>query len=180
MHRERVTCEYSDGQLWGDIEWALNYYITECTGNSISLETRSGRESQHPAEGTIGASEWAVAVGDQMSLETRPVRDKMRLKKPAPREAGPQAFVWPALENGKEMLTAIRMGVNMLQFCSVPNSLSHTTLSNKVRAIFSKRLCCSSLLLLLRSHIHEYGHVRNRHVMFITVEYIKNRNLKNT
>ena len=33
---------------------------------------------------------------------------------------------------------------------------------------------------MLRSHIHEYGHVRNRHVMFITIEYIKNRNLKNT
>ena len=27
---------------------------------------------------------------------------------------------------------------------------------------------------LLRSHIHEYGHVRNRHVMFITIEHIKN------
>ena len=26
--------------------------------------------------------------------------------------------------------------VNMLQFCSVSNSLSHTTLSNKVRGIF--------------------------------------------
>ena len=33
---------------------------------------------------------------------------------------------------------------------------------------------------MLRSHIHEYGHVQNRHVMFITIEYIKNRNLKNT
>ena len=27
---------------------------------------------------------------------------------------------------------------------------------------------------MLRSHIHEYGHVRNRHVMFITIRYIKN------
>ena len=36
------------------------------------------------------------------------------------------------------------------------------------------------LQLMLRSHIHEYGHVRNKHVMFITIEYIKNRNLKNT
>ena len=27
---------------------------------------------------------------------------------------------------------------------------------------------------MLRSHIHEYGHVRNRHVMFITTEHIKN------
>ena len=36
------------------------------------------------------------------------------------------------------------------------------------------------LVIVLRSHIHEYGHVQNRHVMFITIEYIKNRNLKNT
>ena len=28
--------------------------------------------------------------------------------------------------------------------------------------------------LMLRSHIHEYGHVRNRHIMFITIEHIKN------
>ena len=27
---------------------------------------------------------------------------------------------------------------------------------------------------VLRSHIHEYGHVRNRHVMFINIEHIKN------
>ena len=27
---------------------------------------------------------------------------------------------------------------------------------------------------MLRSHIHEYGHVQNRHVMFITIDYIKN------
>ena len=62
MHQKRVTCElhdsyfpldddqtchskddesaYSDGQLWGDIEWALNYYITEYTRSSISFETR--------------------------------------------------------------------------------------------------------------------------------------------
>ena len=25
-------------QSWGDIEWVLNYYITQCTGNSTSLE----------------------------------------------------------------------------------------------------------------------------------------------
>ena len=28
---------YSDGQLWGDIEWALNDYITQSTENSSSL-----------------------------------------------------------------------------------------------------------------------------------------------
>ena len=28
--------------------------------------------------------------------------------------------------------------------------------------------------VLLRSHTHKYGHVRNKHIMFITIEYIKN------
>ena len=27
---------------------------------------------------------------------------------------------------------------------------------------------------MLHSHIHEYGHVRNGHIMFITIEHIKN------
>ena len=27
---------------------------------------------------------------------------------------------------------------------------------------------------LLHSHIHEYGHVRNGHIMFITIEHIMN------
>ena len=38
----------------------------------------------------------------------------------------------------------------------------------------------SHIFIMLRSHMHEYGHVQNRHVMFITTEHIKNRNLKNT
>ena len=78
MHRKRVTCElhdsyfrvmtikyaipksvevtHSDGQLWGDIEWAIELlYNSVKTGSqsiwsSESLETRCGRESQHPAE----------------------------------------------------------------------------------------------------------------------------------
>ena len=50
---------HSVDHLWEEIEWTLNYYITQCTGNSMSfleireLETRCGRESQHPAEGTL-------------------------------------------------------------------------------------------------------------------------------
>ena len=31
---------YSVGHLWEEIEWVSNYYITQCTGNSISLEIR--------------------------------------------------------------------------------------------------------------------------------------------
>ena len=119
MHRRRVTCElhdggsiYSDGQLWGDIEWVLNYYITQCTGNSRSFG---------------GSDEF----GDQKSWRNDAV------EKTAPsRELGPRTSSWAAQENGKEILMAIRVGVSMLQFCSVSNSLSHTTLSNKVRGIF--------------------------------------------
>ena len=55
-------------------------------------------------------------------------------------ELGPQASGWATLENEKDTtLMAIRVGVNMLQFCLVSNSLSHTTLSNKVRGIFFLR-----------------------------------------
>ena len=73
------------GRYWVGV----NCYITEWTGNSISLERRCGREKQQPAES------WA-----------------------------PGPSIWAALENGKETLMAIRVGVNMPQFCSVSNSLS--------------------------------------------------------
>ena len=47
---------------------------------------------------------------------------------------------------GKKRCCIHRSGVNMLQFCSVSNSLSHTTLSIKWGVYFSKDLCRSSLL----------------------------------
>ena len=99
MHRKRVTRElyncyfcsmtiktchsknggsaYSDGQLRGDIEWVLNYYITQCTENLTSLE--------------IGV------FGDKMWLR----------KPAPSRKLGPRASGWAALENGKETLMAI-------------------------------------------------------------------------
>ena len=47
---------------------------------------------------------------------------------------------WPPVEQlgerERNAVMANRVRVNMLQFCSVSNSLSHTTLSNKVRGIF--------------------------------------------
>ena len=125
-------------------EWALNCYITECTGNSISLERRCGRESQHPAEGASGPP--IEQFGDRRvwrpdQLETRCGRENQHPERLVPRASG-----WATLESGKETLMAIRVGVNMLQFCSVSNSLSHATLSNKVRGIFFSELCRSSSL----------------------------------
>ena len=72
-----ISAWWRSNMPFQDIEWALSYYITGCTGNSIGfrqdaveknstqrktvpgqgvwrpdqfLETRCGRESQHPAE----------------------------------------------------------------------------------------------------------------------------------
>ena len=55
-----------------------------------------------------------------------------------PRDAGPPGprLISPG-EQERNMVMAIGVGINMLQFCSVFNSLSHTTLSNNVRGIFS-------------------------------------------
>ena len=78
MHRKRVTCElhdsyflsmrikhaipktaevtHSDGQLWGDFEWAIELLYnsvkigSQLVWRSESLEPRCGRECQHPVE----------------------------------------------------------------------------------------------------------------------------------
>ena len=49
-------------------------------------------------------------------------------------------------ERERNAVMAIRVEVNMLQFCSVSNSPSHTTLSIKWEVDFSKELCRLSLL----------------------------------
>ena len=82
------------------------------------------------------APDWAVAVAE-----------KMLKWGTCPREAGPPG---PRLsspgERERNAVMAIRVRVTMLQFCSVSNSLSHTTLSIKWEVYFSKELCRSSLL----------------------------------
>ena len=95
---------HPDGQLWGDIEWAIELlYNSVKTGSLLvwrpdPLVARCGRESKHPAE-------WASS--------------------------------WATLENEKDTtLMAIGVGVNILQFCSVSNSLSHTTFQIKWEVYF--------------------------------------------
>ena len=122
------TCYSKDsGSAYSNGQWALNYYITQCTGNSISF-------------------------GDKKSWRNDAV------EKTAPsRGLGPWVHVWAAQENGKEMLMAIRVGgVNRLPFCSVSNSLLHTTLSNKVRGIFFLRTV--SLVFIIVSSLWLFMH----------------------
>ena len=116
------------------------------------LQTRCWRESQHPAEGAIRSP--IEQFGDQTIWRQDAVEKASAQQKETsgprlisleitpdwgtyPREAGPPG---PRLsspgERERNAVMANRVGVNMLQFCSVSNSLSHTTLSIKVRGIF--------------------------------------------
>ena len=66
---------YSVGHLWEELEWALNYYITQCTGNSISLGIRelekwSCRENSTQQKGPSGPPIEQLGI--------RRVWDKMR------------------------------------------------------------------------------------------------------
>ena len=141
-HKKKVGVEllYNSVKTGSQLVWRPDH-----------LETRCGRESQHPAEGALrpligswGSDELEIRCGRENQLSER---------------LGPQAPSWAIQENGKETLMAIRVGFNMLQFCSVFNSLSHTTLSIKCGVYLSKRLCRSSLLCccyVLHTDVHAY------------------------
>ena len=75
-----------------------------------------------------------VKTGSQL------VGDKMLDWGTCPREAGSPGprSISPG-ERERNAVIPNRVGVNMLQFCSVFNSLSHPNLSNKVRGIFFLR-----------------------------------------
>ena len=120
-HEKKVD----DEQLYNSVHRKFNQVVIRC-----------GRENQHPAEGTFMTPDWAVAVGEKMlewgtcPREARP---------PGPRLSSPG-------ERERNAVMAIGVGVNRLQFCSVSNSFSHTTLSIKWKVDFLKELCRSSLL----------------------------------
>ena len=110
MHPKRVTCEPHDSYfrsmtikhaIW-KIEWAIELlYNSVKTGIQLVLETRSWRsdelETRCGRGGQHPAESWALGPLVEQPWRTR-----------------------------KTALMAIRVGVNILQFCSVSNSLSHT------------------------------------------------------
>ena len=111
-------------------EWPLNWMTVISTWwrSNMPFQRLSGRLNYY-------ITRWGQEVSES---EIRWVRDKMQKRMPpSSRELGPWASGWAVLENEKDTtLMAIRVEVNILQFCSVSNSLSHTNLSNKVRGIF--------------------------------------------
>ena len=129
MHRKRVTCEqhycyfrlttikhaiprtaevtHPDGQLWGDIEWAIELlYNSVKTGSK--LVWRPDR--------------WWQDVVEKAITQQKAGPPGLRLSSPRERE--------------RNTVMANRVRVSMLQFCLVSDSLSHTNLSNKVRGLF--------------------------------------------
>ena len=113
MHRKRVTCELYDSYFrLITVKHAIpkTEWAIELLYNSVKRGSQSVWRSD----------EWETGCGreSQHSAES-------------------WTSGWATLENEKDTtLMAIRVVVNMLQFCSVSNSLSHTTLSNKGRGIF--------------------------------------------
>ena len=104
--------------------WTLNYYITQCTGNSISRRQDAVEKASTQQREPSGPR---LRVWRSDELETRCNRESQH-----PAEAGPPG---PRLSSPEERernrVMANIEWVNMLQFCSVSNSLSHTTLSIK-------------------------------------------------
>ena len=155
MHRKRVTCELHDSYFrsmtikhaiprrrkcifrwpvmvrdWVGVELLYNSVHRKfkefgdqrvwkwcCRENS----TRQRGHSGPPIEEFGDQTSWRWDAVEKTSTQ-RGWAPGTRLRSPGERE--------------RNAIMARRVGVNMLQFCSVSNSLSHTTLSNKVRGIF--------------------------------------------
>ena len=117
----------------------------------------------------VGVKQW-YNPGDR---KFRWVREKM-LECPR-RDWTPRPLVEQPRRTGKKGCDSQKsLGVNMLQFCSVSNSLSHTTLSIKWEVYFSKELyplvfTVSSLWFCMHLHMS----IQHIQVLRCSLIYIK-------
>ena len=172
MHRKRVTSELQDSYFrlmmikparqrrwkWHipawlamriDIEWSIELLYNSLKTGSQWVGDQSSWWQDVVEKATTRQK---GPSGPPASLETRWWQDAIE-RTELSKKLSPQASGWAALENEKDTtLMAIRVRVNMLQFCSVSNSLSHTNLLNKVRGIFFLKK--SSLVFINRVNMH--------------------------
>ena len=145
MHRKRVTCElhdnyfhsmtikhaipktaevtHSDGQLWGDIEWAIELlYNSVKTGSQLVWREDAVEKNSIRQKGPSGPP--VNEFGDQTSLETRSLETRRGRESQHPAESWAPG---PPVSNpgGRERNTDSHKSgeVNMLLFCSVSSSL---------------------------------------------------------
>ena len=148
-------------------EWPLNCVtiISAWWRSNMPFQRLSGRLNYY-------ITRWRQEVSELESdeLETRCGRESTTQQK------GPWASGWAALENKKDTtLMTIRVGVNMLQFCSVSNSLSRANLTIKWDIYFFKEVFAR--LYSLRQyvscvlHVHVYMCICICMYMSIVVAY---------
>ena len=146
MHGKRVTCELHDScfrlmtikhaisKIEWAIEWTLNYYITQswrkskqlsCSSSAswvrrpvaVELETSYRRDVVGKATSGRRGLEALMSWGPEKML----IRCSKESQHPAEWNPGPPV---EHQKNEKDTtLTAIRVGLKILQFCSVSNSL---------------------------------------------------------
>ena len=139
--------------------YTLNYYITQCTGNSISwgsgeLETRCSREASTQQSGPSGlrlsSCSWR---SDQLGI--RRVGDKTLDWGTCPREAGP---LGPRLSSPGERKrnAVVAIGVGSICCSSVSPTPSHTQpFQIKWEVYFSKN-CVTRLYCVVVMILHAY------------------------
>ena len=171
MHRERVTCMTVISARWRSNmpfqrRWKYIFRWPFMGGDWVGGERlynwvhrkfkQFGDKMRYrkpaPSKGNPQASDLLVWRPDQ--LEIRCSRENSTQER-----AGPRASGWASQENGKETRLWPKefWGVNVLQFCLVSNSLSHTNLSNKVRGIFFWRTV--SLVFIIVSLLWFWMHL---------------------
>ena len=137
MHRKRVTCELHD-----------SYFCSMTIKHAIPRTA----EVTHPDGQLWGGIEWAIEIlynsvrtGSQLVWRPDPLVTRCGRGSLHPAEWAPKTSGWAAQESGKETLMAIRVGVPMLQICSVSNSLSHTTFQIKREVYIFLKDCVARL-----------------------------------
>ena len=121
--------------------WALNYYIIQCTGNSISWSQDAVEKASTQQSGPSGPQLCSCSWGSD-ELEIRCGR-----KNQHPERLGPQAPSWAAQENRKEMqLWPIEWGPICCSSVWSPTPSYTQPFQIKWEVYFSKELCCSPLL----------------------------------
>ena len=147
MHRKRVTCELHDSYF--------RSMIKTCHSKGVGIELL--HNSVHRKFNQFGdQTSWRQDAVEKASTQQREpsgprlmrVWGSEEMEKWCCRENSTQQRAEPLGlqlsspgEWERNAVMANRVEVNMLQFCSVSNSLSHTTLSNKRPCRSSSLLC---------------------------------------
>ena len=113
-------------------EWPMNCMTVISTWWRSNMPFQGRRKWHIPMASYGGDIEWAIELLNSVTTRSQlvwrpdPLVARCGRGSQHPAEWVPGPLVEQHQENGKETLMAIRVEVNMLQFCSFSNFLSHT------------------------------------------------------